>query len=79
MMEQKLQDLFINSVSKLVIQIVKAKKAYYLDGKALLSDAAYDKLEADLRVIDPDHPILYAVGYDSTYDWWLKHYEEQVL
>lgn len=64
-------------VSEMVVKIVQAKKAYYQAGKPLMSDQAYDKLENQLKELDPDHPILYAVGYDSTYDWWLKHYGEQ--
>lgn len=66
-------------VPELVTTIVKAKKAYYLDGKPFISDHEYDRIEGELRKLDPNHPILYAVGYDDSYDWWLTHYEEQIL
>lgn len=63
-------------VKTLVCSIVRAKKAYYESGKAIMSDFDYDALEDKLKQLDPQHPILYAVGYDDSYDWWLKHYEQ---
>ena len=64
----------LTSVPELVVTIVKAKKAYYQEGKPFISDYQYDQIENELRKLDPRHPILYAVGYDDTYDWWLDHY-----
>jgi hypothetical protein len=61
-------------IKTLVCKIVLAKKNYYL-GKASISDQDYDELEKELRKKDPNHPILYAVGYDDSYDWWLTHYD----
>jgi DNA ligase (NAD+) len=62
-------------VSEIVTKIVKAKKMYYSGEIPIMSDYDYDALENELKKLDPDHPILYAVGYDSTYDWWIRHYE----
>jgi NAD-dependent DNA ligase len=62
-------------VAVLVSQIVTAKKSYYA-GTPHISDTAYDAIEDELRKIDPLHPILYAVGYDDSYDWWLTHYRD---
>lgn len=59
----------------IVMNIVRAKKAYYQEGRPIMSDYDYDKLEHRLKELDPRHPILYAVGYDDTYDWWIDHYE----
>lgn len=39
----------------------KYKDAYY-NGEALVSDAAYDALEDELRALDPNHAILKSVG-----------------
>lgn len=64
----------MRNVSTIVCQIVQAKKAYYGGGKPIMSDVEYDRLEAELKDLDPRHPVLYAVGYDDSYDWWLEHY-----
>ncbi len=39
----------------------KYKDAYY-NGQPLVSDAAYDQLEDELRALDPEHPLLTSVG-----------------
>lgn len=39
----------------------KYKDAYY-NGQPLVSDAAYDQLEDELRALDPKHPVLTSVG-----------------
>jgi DNA ligase (NAD+) len=41
--------------------IQKHKDAYY-NGQPLISDAAYDALEDELRALVPDHPLLASVG-----------------
>lgn len=63
----------IAEVEELVVQIVKAKKAYYQEGKPIMSDYDYDRIENRVKELDPKHPILYAVGYDDSYDWWIDH------
>lgn len=65
----------MNNVGQMVCKIVEAKRTYYRDGKPIMSDYDYDKLEIELRKIDPDHPILSMVGYDESYEWWVRHYE----
>ncbi len=42
-------------------EITKHKALYY-QGKAIISDEAYDKLEDELRALDPENPVLALVG-----------------
>lgn len=46
---------------KLAQEIIKHKNLYYL-GVPEISDANFDKLEDELRRLDPDHPVLQLVG-----------------
>jgi len=48
--------------SELRNQILKAKHAYYHRGEAIMSDAEYDALEDELRLLVPDDPVLALVG-----------------
>ena len=43
-------------------QILKAKHAYYYSGEPIMSDAEYDALEDELRLLSPDDPVLAMVG-----------------
>lgn len=45
-------------------EILKHRNAYYNDSP-LISDAEYDKLEDELRKIDPANPLLLGIGVDS--------------
>jgi DNA ligase (NAD+) len=42
--------------------ILKAKHAYYYSGEPIMSDAEYDALEDQLRLLAPDDPVLALVG-----------------
>ncbi len=42
--------------------ILKAKHAYYYSGEPIMSDAEYDALEDELRLLDPNDPVLGLVG-----------------
>jgi len=42
--------------------ILQAKHAYYHRGEAIMSDAEYDALEDELRLLSPDDPVLALVG-----------------
>ena len=42
--------------------ILKAKHAYYYSGEPIMSDAEYDALEDELRLLAPDDPVLALVG-----------------
>ena len=64
-------------VAYLVTHIIKAKKAYY-SGNCIMPDYEYDAIEEKLRQLDPKHPVLSSVGYDSDYDWWITHYESEI-
>ncbi|NMC04320.1 MAG: NAD-dependent DNA ligase LigA [Candidatus Lokiarchaeota archaeon] len=48
-------------------RIIEAKRAYY-EGRPLMSDAEYDRLEQQLRAADPKHPVLSLVGTDISGD-----------
>jgi DNA ligase (NAD+) len=48
-------------VAELAAAIMHHKRLYYA-GKPEISDAAYDRLEDELRSLDPDHPALHVVG-----------------
>jgi DNA ligase (NAD+) len=48
-------------IAELAELLAKYKDAYY-NGEPLVSDAAYDQLEDELRILDPDHPLLSTVG-----------------
>lgn len=61
----------------MVTQLIKAKKAYY-NGKPIMSDVVYDKLEIQLRKTDPRHPALGLVDYHEDYEWWVEHYSKEV-
>lgn len=65
-----------NEIKNLAVTIIRAKKAYYT-GSAIFSDYEYDAMERRLEELDPDHPVLYAVGYDDSYDWWIRHYAQE--
>jgi DNA ligase (NAD+) len=49
---------------RLASQILLYKELYYL-GRAAVSDEAYDALENELRHLDPNHPALNFVGYET--------------
>lgn len=48
-------------VAELAELLRKYKDAYY-NGQALVSDAAYDALEDELRALEPEHAVLKSVG-----------------
>ncbi|MBN2149854.1 MAG: hypothetical protein JW839_00280, partial [Candidatus Lokiarchaeota archaeon] len=41
---------------ELARRVVEAKRAYY-EGRPVMSDAEYDRLEQQLREMDPKHPV----------------------
>lgn len=43
-------------------ELLKKYKDAYYNGEPLVSDAAYDQLEDELRDLDPEHPLLRSVG-----------------
>jgi len=50
-----------DEIKRLADQILFNKKRYY-EGEPVISDSAYDTLEEKLRMLDPQHPVLYIVG-----------------
>jgi len=56
-------------IAELAKLLKKYKDAYY-NATALISDAAYDALEDELRTLDADHPILKSVGSPAAVTAW---------
>ena len=48
-------------IAELAVLLQKYKDAYY-NQQPLVSDAAYDALEEELRSLAPEHPILSSIG-----------------
>jgi len=60
-------------ITDIVKRLTEASKAYY-GGQPIMSDAAYDALEDELRKLDPNHPHLTKVGTAATSGWQkVKH------
>ncbi|NRA63726.1 MAG: NAD-dependent DNA ligase LigA [Pseudobacteriovorax sp.] len=54
-----------NALATLVRDLITYREAYY-QGRPIVSDQKYDKLETELRKIDPNHPFLGEVGSESS-------------
>ncbi len=54
-----------NRIQELEKQILHHKERYYT-GKAEISDEKYDKLEGELKKLDPENPVLKLVGFKQT-------------
>ena len=52
----------MSRISDLRNLILKAKHAYYYSGEPIMSDAEYDALEDELRLLAPNDPLLALVG-----------------
>lgn len=52
----------MQSIGHLANTLLRAKQAYYYGDKPIMSDAEYDRLEDELRVMDPQHPVIAMVG-----------------
>ena len=52
-------------IAELAKLLRKYKDAYY-NGTPLVSDAAYDALEDELRELDPNHAVIASVGAPAT-------------
>lgn len=57
-----------NSVQTLVKKLTEAREAYY-NQHPVMTDAAYDALEDELRKLDPDHPHFKKVGAPVAGAW----------
>lgn len=62
----------MSRIQKLESEIVKHKALYY-QGRPELTDSAYDKLEEELRKMDPKNPVLNLVGTTSSSSNKVKH------
>lgn len=60
-------------------EISEASQKYYTDGTSNLSDAQFDRMISELKVVDPSNPLITAVGHgydvskDTTYGEKVKH------
>lgn len=54
-----------NRIQELEKQILHHKERYY-QGHAEISDEAYDKLESELKKLDPQNPVLNLVGFKQS-------------
>lgn len=60
-------------VDKLARTVQEASQQYYTDGSSNLSDAQFDRMLSDLRLVDPSNPVISVVGHgydvnkDTTY------------
>lgn len=57
-----------NRIVELVDILTRASDEYYNDGESFLTDAEYDKLERELRELDPTNEFLLGVGSDVRVD-----------
>lgn len=63
----------MSKIDDLAKRIRKAKHAYY-NKQPIMSDAAYDAIEAELKALDPANPVLSLVGADAVSEWQkIKH------
>lgn len=51
---------------KIVKRLLAARRAYYSGAKPIMSDAAYDLLEDQLREIDLDHSFFRGIGFSTS-------------
>ncbi len=58
-------------IAELAKLLPKYKDAYY-NGTPLVTDAAYDALEDELRELNPNHPLLISVGAPAAVTAWKK-------
>ena len=63
--KKKNEDPNQEKISKLVEEIQKHRYLYY-NKTPEITDAEYDQLEDELRILKPDHPIFQKVGVDSS-------------
>lgn len=64
-----IEEAALQSNSKLRIselaELIKKYQASYYNGEGEISDAEFDKLWDELKVLDPDNPVLQKIGQDS--------------
>jgi DNA ligase (NAD+) len=62
----------LSRIQELELKIIKYKALYY-QGRPEISDIEYDKIEADLRSLDPKNPTLLIVGSTTSASDKIKH------
>jgi DNA ligase (NAD+) len=62
----------LSRIQKLEAEIIKHKALYY-QGRPEISDSEYDKLEAELKKLDPKNPTLMIVGSTTSASDKIKH------
>jgi DNA ligase (NAD+) len=62
----------MSRIQKLEAEIIKHKALYY-QGRPEITDSAYDKIEEELRKLDPKNPTLQIVGSTTSASDKIKH------
>ena len=62
----------MSRIQMLEAELIKHKALYY-QGRPEISDSAYDKLEDELRGLDPQNPTLLIVGSTTSTSEKVKH------
>jgi DNA ligase (NAD+) len=62
----------LNRIQKLETEIIKHKALYY-QGRPEITDVEYDKLETELKKLDPKNPTLLVVGTTTSASDKIKH------
>jgi len=64
--EKQLENQINKDKINLLVQEIKRHRDLYYNGSPEITDAKYDELEEELRTLDPNNPILFTVGADSS-------------
>lgn len=68
----------INRIQELEKLILHHKERYYI-GRAEISDEKYDKLESELKKLDPRNPVLELVGFKQTESTGKVEHQKKML
>jgi len=58
---------------QILLKLYEAKEAYYTTGNPIMTDTEFDKLEEELKVIDPDNVYFKVVGYNIKGSKKIRH------
>lgn len=62
----------MSKIEILAAELKAASAAYYGGGSPLMSDAEFDRKEAEVRLLDPNHPVLGMIGSPVGNTGWPK-------
>ncbi|MBY9018478.1 MAG: NAD-dependent DNA ligase LigA [Candidatus Lokiarchaeota archaeon] len=64
--EKQLENQMNKEKINLLVQQIEKHRDLYYNAAPEITDAKYDELENELRILDPNNPILFTVGADSS-------------